>query len=200
MRKTILTMALLLLVAVTAGAQTAQQVLDKCVKAVSVDAGVSANFTMTSAQYGDAQGTIAIKGKKFHMTSNVSNMWFDGQTLWTYMAKNEEVNISTPTQQQLQSLNPYNFIGLYKQGYQSTMTTSASAFNVHLTSTNAAHKIKEAFLTIDKTSYQPREIKLLQGTKWTTCTVSGLKKTALADSEFRFNSSAYPDAEIIDLR
>ena len=173
MRKTILTMALLLLVAVTAGAQTAQQVLDKCVKAVSVDAGVSANFTMTSAQYGDAQGTIAIKGKKFHMTSNVSNMWFDGQTLWTYMAKNEEVNISTPTQQQLQSLNPYNFIGLYKQGYQSTMTTSASAFNVHLTSTNAAHKIKEAFLTIDKTSYQPREIKLLQGTKWTTFTVSG---------------------------
>ena len=116
------------------------------------------------------------------------------------MASNEEVNISTPTAQQLQSLNPYNFINLYKSGYSYTMTTSASTFNVHLTSTNAQHKITEGFITVDKSTYAPKEIKLLQGTKWTTFTISGLKAEKLDDSKFRFNSSAYPDAEIIDLR
>jgi outer membrane lipoprotein-sorting protein len=200
MKKLFFTMMAFVAMTTAALAQTAQQVLDKCAQTVSVATGVSASFTMNSAQYGNASGTIAIKGQKFHMVSDAATMWFDGQTLWTYMAENEEVNISTPTSQQLQTLNPYNFVNLYKQGYKSTMTTSGSAFNVHLTSTDASHKISEAFLTIDKTSYAPKEIKLLQGTKWTTFTISSLKKNPIADAEFRFDSSAYPNAELIDLR
>lgn len=181
-------------------AQTALSVLDKCAATVSAASGVTASFTMNSAQYGSASGTISIKGQKFHMQSSTSTMWFDGKTLWTYMKSNEEVNISTPTEQQLQSLNPYNFINLYKSGYSYSMTTSASSYNVHLTSTNAQHKITEGFITVDKTTYAPREIKLLQGTKWTTFTVSGMKAVSLADATFRFNAGDYPDAEIIDLR
>ena len=200
MKKIVLVITALLMLSATTFAQTALSVLDKCAATVAVKDGVSASFTMNSAQYGNASGTIAIKGQKFHMASNTTTMWFHGKTLWTYMASNEEVNISTPTAQQLQSLNPYNFINLYKSGYSYTMTTSASTFNVHLTSTNAQHKITEGFITVDKSTYAPKEIKLLQGTKWTTFTISGLKAEKLDDSKFRFNSSAYPDAEIIDLR
>ena len=200
MKKIVLVIPALLMLSATTFAQTALSVLDKCAATVAVKDGVSASFTMNSAQYGNASCTIAIKGQKFHMASNTTTMWFDGKTLWTYMASNEEVNISTPTAQQLQSLNPYNFINLYKSGYSYTMTTSASTFNVHLTSTNAQHKITEGFITVDKSTYAPKEIKLLQGTKWTTFTISGLKAEKLDDSKFRFNSSAYPDAEIIDLR
>ncbi|MBQ8095506.1 MAG: cell envelope biogenesis protein LolA [Prevotella sp.] len=181
-------------------AQTAKQVLDKCAATVSAASGVSAQFTMNSAQYGNASGTIAIKGQKFCMKSDKTSMWFDGTTLWTYVASNEEVNISKPTAQQLQTLNPYNFINLYKKGFSQTMTTSASDFNVHLTATDQQHKIREAFLTIDKKTYAPKEIKMLTGSKWTTFTISGLKTEKQADATFRFDSSAYPDAEIIDLR
>ena len=162
----------------TALAQTAQQVLDKCAALVSAPEGASANFTMTSAQYGNATGTISIKGQKFYMHSNVS----------------------TPTAQQLQTLNPYHFITLYQQGYTYTMTTSATAFTVHLTATDTQKKISEGFVTVDKTTYAPKEIKLLQGTKWTTFTVSGLKAERQDDAKFRFKSSDYPDAELIDLR
>ena len=200
MKKIVFAMTTMLLMGVSAYAQTVNSVLDKCAATVSSKKGVTANFTMQSAQYGNAVGTISLKGLKFYMLSNTTTMWFDGTTLWTYMASNEEVNISTPTAQQLQTLNPYNFIHLYKSGYTSTMTTSATAYQVHLTSTDAQHKIKEAFLTIDKTSYAPKEIKMLTGDKWTTFTISGLKKEALPDSKFRYNANAYPDAEIIDLR
>ena len=200
MKKIVFVMTTMLLLGVSSFAQTANTVLDKCAATVSSKKGVTANFTMQSAQYGNAVGTISLKGQKFYMLSNTTTMWFDGTTLWTYMASNEEVNISKPTTQQLQTLNPYNFINLYKSGYSSTMTTSGTNYQVHLTSTDEQHKIKEAFLTIDKTSYVPKEIKMLTGNKWTTFTISGLKKETLADSKFRYDPNLYPDAEIIDLR
>lgn len=200
MKKIVLSLVSLLLVSASASAQTAKQVLDKCAATISAKSGVTAKFTMNSAQYGNSSGTISLKGQKFYMQSSGTTMWFDGKTLWTYMASNEEVNVSTPTAQQLQTLNPYNFINLYKAGYSCTMSSTAKEHKVHLTSTNKQHKITEAFITVDKSSYTPKEIKMLMGAKWTTFTVSGMKSEKLDDSKFKFNSSAYPNAEIIDLR
>jgi len=181
-------------------AQTARQVLDKCAATVSAKDGVQAKFTMQSAQYGSASGTIAVKGRMFQASTTVSSMWFDGKTLWTYMAKNDEVNVTNPTEAQLQALNPYNFINLYKQGFKYTMTKTSADFKVHLTATDAKRKIRELFITVDQKSYQPKEVKMLQNQKWTTFTISDLKAQKLADSVFRFNSKDFPSAEVIDLR
>jgi hypothetical protein len=43
-------------------------------------------------------------------------------------------------------------------------------------------------------------VKLLQGKKWTIFDITDLKKQAIADSQFRFNSKDFPTAEVIDLR
>jgi outer membrane lipoprotein-sorting protein len=56
------------------------------------------------------------------------------------------------------------------------------------------------FITVDKATYHPMEVKLLQKQKWTTFTISNVKTTKLSDSEFRFNSKDFPSAEVIDLR
>lgn len=181
-------------------AQTARQVLDKCAATVSSKDGVQAKFSMQSAQYGSTSGTIAVKGRMFHASTPVSSMWFDGKTLWTYMSKNDEVNVTTPTESQLQALNPYNFINLYKQGFKYTMTKSSTAFNVHLTATDTKRNIRELFIVVDQKSYQPTEVKMLQKQKWTTFTISDLKAQTLSDSMFRFNSKDFPSAEVIDLR
>jgi len=184
----------------TATAQSAKQVLDKCAQTVSNKSGVKADFTMQSAQYGSARGTIAVKGRMFNASTAQATMWFDGKTLWTYMAKSDEVNVTTPTESQLQALNPYNFINLYKQGFKYTMTKSDKNYNVHLTATDQKRKIRELFIVVDKTSYQPTEVKMLQNSKWTTFTITNLKATKLADATFKFNSKDFPTAEIIDLR
>ena len=181
-------------------AQTAKQVLDKCAATVSDKNGVQASFSMESAQYRNVDGTIAVKGRMFKAQTDVATMWFDGKTQWTYMKNNDEVNVSNPTESQLQALNPYNFINMYKKGYRYTMTSSAQGYQVHLTATDAKRKVQEIFIVVDKNSYAPLEVKLLQGTKWTKFTISNLKKAKLADGEFRFNSKDYPTAEVIDLR
>lgn len=181
-------------------AQDAKAVLDKCAASISNKNGVQADFTMNSAQYGNSSGKISVKGRMFTATTSMATLWFDGKTLWTYMSNNDEVNVTTPSEAQLQVMNPYNFINMYKKGFKYTMTSSASSHVVHLTATNQKQKVREMFITVSKKTNAPTEVKMLQGTKWTTFTITNLKNMKLADSEFSFNSKDYPTAEVIDLR
>ena len=197
MKKIVLVMSLLLVCAVSFG-QTAKSVLDKAAATVSNKNGVKADFTMTGG-LGNVSGTISIKGRKFLATTPATTMWFDGKTMWTYMKKNDEVNVTTPNETQLQKINPYNFINLYKQGYNMTMNKSDNAYTVHLTA-QKADKIQELFITVDKKTYHPTQIKMLQGKKWTSFDISNLKAQTLSDAIFTFNSKDFPTAEVIDLR
>lgn len=198
MKKICFLIAATLLTAATY-AQTAKDVLDKAAAHITVKEGVKANFKMTGSM-GNTSGTILIKGRKFHATTPAATVWFDGKTQWTYVKNNDEVNVTNPTEAQLQAINPYNFINLYKKGYDCTLNKSGSAYVVHLVGTSASNHIKELFVTIDKQSYHPSQVKLLMGKKWTIFDITDLKKQAVADSQFRFNAKDFPKAEVIDLR
>ena len=126
-------------------------------------------------------------------------MWFDGKTQWTYVTKNDEVNISNPKDSELQMYNPYNFINIYKQGYKSTMRKNGNSYVVHLTADSSKKKIQELFITVtDK--YVPTQVKMLQGKKWTTFDITNFKQEKLSDADFSFNAKDFPTAEVIDLR
>ena len=180
-------------------AQSAKAVLDKAAATITAQSGVKANFKMTTAN-GSTSGTIAIKGKKFYATTPQAKVWFDGKTQWTYLKNNDEVNVSNPTEAQLQAINPYNFIHLYKRGYTYTMNTAGNDYVIHLMASSADRKIKELFISVNKKSYQPKQVKMLQGKKWTTFDINSIKKENIPDSQFRFNAKDFPKAEVIDLR
>ena len=188
-----------MLLSVDTYGQTAKSVLDKAAATVTVKEGVKANFKMTASN-GTTSGTLLLKGRKFHATTPVATIWFDGKTQWTYIKNNDEVNISNPTEAQLQAINPYNFINLYKKGYNATLNKSGKDYVVHLTATDKSKKIQELFVSVNKTSYHPTQVKLLQGKKWTVFDISDLKRQNIPDSQFQFNSKDFPNAEIIDLR
>lgn len=199
MKKSLLFLSILLFQTIFLQAQTAREVLEKCASVVSNKEGVKASFRMESARYGNASGVLYLKGNQFCAQTDMATMWFDGKTQWTYLKKNDEVTVTVPNETQQQSLNPYNFINLYKKGYKETMTTG-TAFSVHLTSIETSKKISEVFITIDKKSYAPSEVKVLQGQKWTTFYISNFEQAKLSDSIFCFNSKDYPTAEVIDMR
>lgn len=180
-------------------AQTAKSVLDKAAATITAQQGVKANFKMKTTT-GSTSGTIAIKGRKFYATTPQATVWFDGKTQWTYVKNNDEVNVSNPTETQLQAINPYNFINLYKRGYAYTMNSSGQDYVVHLTANSSDRKIKELFISVNKKTYQPKQIKMLQGKNWTTFDISSIKTEKMADNQFKFNSKDFPKAEIIDLR
>lgn len=198
MKKIVFAMTMLLATATTY-AQTATQVLDKAAQKLTAKSGVKADFKASTPQ-GSITGTIAVKGNKFMATTQHTKVWFDGKTQWTYLTRNDEVNVSNPKDSELQSLNPYNFINMYKKGYKSTMRKDGSSYIVHLTADSKAKKVQELFITVDTKSYTPTQVKMLQGTKWTTFDVKNLKQEKLSDGMFRFNAKDFPTAEVIDLR
>lgn len=189
---------LMLLIALASYGQSAKQVLDKTAGIISNKSGVTASFNISSQQYGKTSGTISIKGRKFHAETKEAKVWFDGKTQWTYVKQNDEVNVNTPTAADLQAINPYNFIYMYKQGYTATMTKNGQNFVVTLKAKGKS--IQEMVITISQKSYVPSQIRMLQNKQWTTIHVNGFKQANLAESTFRFNPKQYPNAEIIDLR
>ena len=198
--KRIISIITLALVCAVSYAQTARQVLDKAAETVSNKQGVTAKFTISGANIGNTSGTISVKGNKFHASTPLATIWFDGKTQWTYMKNNDEVNVSNPTEAQLQAINPYNFINLYRNGFSYTMTTKGANYEVHLTATNKKRSVQEMYITVNKSTYVPTNVKMRQSSGWTTIKISNFKATKLSDSMFRFNSKDYPHAEVIDLR
>lgn len=200
--KKIVVITTLMLLALVTNAQNATQarmVLDKTAKIVGNKNGASASFTI-SGKYGKSSGSIAIKANKFVAHTPEAIMWYDGKTQWTYMKNNEEVNVTNPDPSKQQSMNPYAFISLYKNGYKLGMKTIGSNYQVHMTSLNKNKPIKEFYILINKNSYKPSQVKMRQSNGWTTINIGSLQTKNLSDSMFRFNAKDYPQAEVIDLR
>ena len=193
-----ITMMLLLCVGVQA--ESAKSILDKAAATVSNPNGVQANFQMISKQYGSTSGSISIKGRKFHASTPQAIVWFDGKTQWTYMKNNDEVNVSNPTEAELQAINPYNFINIYKQGFKLSSKKVNNSYEVHLKATDKNRKIQEMYIIVDQQSYRPTHVKMYQNGKWSVLLISSLKSTSLNDGLFQFNAKDFPQAEIIDLR
>lgn len=179
-------------------AAQARKILDKTAAVIGRKGGATANFSI-SGKSGSTSGTIAVKGNKFSASTPQAKIWYDGKTQWTYMKSSDEVNISTPTEAQQQSMNPYKFINIYKNGFKMSMKNVSGGWQIHLYAINQKRTIKEMYITINK-SYRPVTIKMRQSGGWTTIKVSGFKQANLADTTFRFNAKDYPSAEIIDLR
>lgn len=200
MKKICLFLFTCLLISVDVFGITARQVLDKTSAVLSNKGGVSAHFTMNSGKYGTTSGNIAVKGRKFHATTPLATIWFDGRTQWTFMKRNNEVNVSNPGEGDLQAINPYNFINMYRRGYTLSMKTVGRSYQVHLKATDRRRQVQEMYITVSKSSYVPSQVKMRQGNRWSTINISGFKRSNLSDGLFRFNSREFPSAEVIDLR
>jgi outer membrane lipoprotein-sorting protein len=179
-------------------AQTAKEILDKAASVVNAKKGATADFVM-SGKYGNAAGTISIKGNKFVANTPQAKMWYDGKTQWTYMTSTEEVNVSTPTEAQQQTMNPYRFINLYNMGYAMTKKEVKNGFEVYLKATNPKRTITEMYITVNN-QFVPTNVKMKTAKGWTNINISNFRKTSLPDKAFRFNAKDYPKAEVIDLR
>lgn len=198
-RLSIIFMLLVLTVSISAqNATQARKILDKTASIIGRKGGAVANFSI-GGKYGNSSGTIAIKGNKFNAKTPQAIVWYDGKTQWTYMKKNQEVNVSTPTEAQQQSMNPYKFISIYKNGFKLGMKNVSEGWQIHLYATNQKRTIKEMYIVVGK-NYLPKTIRMRQSNGWTTIKVTNFKAKNLADTMFRFNAKDFPNAEVIDLR
>ena len=208
MKHTLLSILLVAAMAVVSSVQSmaqsntaqARAILDKTSKVIGHKSGVSASFTLNNPTTGNVSGTIAVKGGKFNARTPQAIVWFNGKTQWTYMKKNNEVNISTPTQAPQQMMNPYTFINVYKTGYKMSSAKAGASYEVHLVAQNQKRSIQEMYVTVNSKTYVPSRVKMKHNGRWYTVTISNFSAKKQPDSLFTFNSKDYPSAEVIDLR
>lgn len=213
MRKYIFSIWIALLTLPVFGQQQAQAkaVLDKTAAAFEKAAGVKATFTIQAFSQGrtlgTSSGTIQLKGDKFLLRTPEVITWFDGETQWSYLVESEEVNISLPTPEELQSMNPYALLYLYRKGFSYQMGASQTyhgkqTYEVVLTATNQKEPLLRMVLYVTKDTYQPVGIVAETRSKnkseiTVTDYQAGLKYT---DAMFAFDKKQYPRAAVIDLR
>lgn len=192
-------------VAVVASAQDARSLLQQAEKVLSEADGIEAQFAVRAAD-DTSEGTICLRGEKFVLQAEGVKTWFDGKTQWSYLATSNEVNVSEPTAEELQAIQPYAWLSLYKQGYQlkmghATHFQGKSIEEVVMTGTQRQDLLC-LVLYLDKQSHLPLRISMAQrGGAVTVVTIRSYQMgRQWPDSFFTFDSSRYPDAELIDLR
>lgn len=190
----------------TAQQTQAKTILDQTAAGLKNAGGIKATFQVSQGT-GNWQGTILLSGKKFKITTPQTTTWFNGKYLWTYVKENDEVNLNQPTDDELQSINPYNFIYTYANGYSCKMGSitrfqNQSVHEILLTATDRSNPYSQIRLIVSQAGKQPLQIKMLQGkNNWTTITLTAFAKNQkLPESVFSFNKKEAPHAEIIDLR
>ena len=197
----------ILLISVSASAQSnskAKALLDKTSAVIRNAGDIKADFS-ANATSGSMSGTVYIHKNMLHLASSDVKCWFDGKTLWTYRKSTNEVNITTPTAAEKQSINPYHFINIYKKGYTYTMRETTlrgkGAYEVTLSATSPANKLRKMVITIDKANYQPLAVNMQRAKSNTTIYITSCKtKQKFNANTFSFKRSDYPTAEIIELR
>jgi outer membrane lipoprotein-sorting protein len=199
MKKLFFTLLTLLLPhCLSAQTDKAKAVLDKVISTFTEEGGIQIDFE------GTEKGTIVMKGEKFYLHSGQIQSWYDGKTQWSYVADTEEVNISHPTPEELQGINPYFILVNYQENFESSykgMKTHEGKQVQEIVLAPKGNAHEQITLWISKTSH-PIYIKVENnGKPVSEIHVKNVRKQKeINDHVFRFNKSLYPNAEIIDLR
>ena len=201
MKRTYL-LVLILFLSVSLSAQKdkqAREILDKTANALQQAGGIRATVG------GTGNGTLLLKGNRFYLNSGGIQSWFDGTTQWSYLESSEEVNVSNPTPEELQTINPYALLSIYKNGYNYKYAGTKSrngkqGFEVILTPENK-QDITSITLFVSQT-YQPLYIKVEQSNKSANEIIVTSYQTnqPLDNATFKFDKKKFPNAEVIDLR
>ena len=197
-------MLLCLALPVLAQQEGARDILRRAADTFLREGGVYVSFSLRSSE-GLSSGTLRLKGEKFVLEAGGMTTWFDGHTQWTYLPSSDEVNISEPTDEELQTLNPYAWLYLYDREYdlQSLPAETSGQYKIEMSARSAGEQVERLVLWLDKSGLHPVRFSLtLAGNvEPTLITVRDYRtRQPYTDAMFVFDPGEYPTAEVIDLR
>ena len=200
--KKIFTLWMLALLPYCISAQTdakAAEVLDKALTQLAGNSGIRADFD------GTEKGFLLLKGEMFYLNNGNIESWYDGQTQWSYVADTEEVNISHPTPEELQGINPYHILMNYQKDFDYTYQGSHTRNGVkghEIVLTPKHSNNRELIRIFISQDHRPLAMKMEQnGQAISEINVTNYQTDLkLTKERFSFDRNLYPNAEIIDLR
>lgn len=152
---------------------------------------------------GTTTGTLKTAGSKFNLTTNFALMVFDGKTLNVFDKQNKELQISTPSSDEVSSIDPTAIISMFKEGYKiSEPEYSGDIAVVRLYPEDRASDVSMIMISINTKTNTPTTIK--------SCGKNGVDNIVeiikidvnqkFPESTFELNIDKYKNVQIIDLR
>ena len=214
MRSIIFSLSILFLSATLYAQSSAESkaILDKASQLFEQSEGVKLSFILApdSSDGGDfepQEGVAFIKRNKFKLDMPYSTTWFDGTTQWVLLKDANEVNISSPTAEDLVSISPLGLLNMYKTNYTlkspTTRTFNGNATTeIEMIPINKWQDFERLTIAIDKKTNSVVMVRFTtrDGSK-NKLTISNYNSNNKYTNDlFKFNKNNHPGVEIIDLR
>ena len=178
----------------------AEEILERAATAYQETACLSIAFG------GTYTGEMLLQGDCFRIDCAGVKSWFDGETLWSYVSRNDEVNVSTPTQDDLNAVHPYAWISRYKTDFQCKYVGKKTVGGkqgdeVMLIPRQSSSDIAKITLCLTADS-EPLHIGVFMANgEQQSMDITAVEVRRKQDiSSFRFDKALFPTAEVIDLR
>lgn len=193
----------------SAFAQDAMKVLDiaadRIQKAGNVQIEYKASIFSGAMETASTTGTMWLQESKIKLETDEVKTWYDGKTRWCYVPSANEVSIDEPTKKEMAAMNPYTFMNIYKKGFKMTVKETVlrgeAVYEVYLKARYAKMDVKEVYVDIRKSDYQPLCIRVREDKDWQRVSVLSFKgNLQLSDDFFAFPEKDYPDVLKNDMR
>ena len=191
----------------------AKDILDKASAAFSKAGGLSAAFAMNIKDVANginesSEGSIEIQGAKFHIIMPDNEIWFNGKTQWVLQKSWDEVNVSEPSEQEVQALNPGTIFTMYQKGCnykyigEKTDIKMRKVYEIELIPQDKKGDMSKIILQVGTTDLMPSMLHIYFANKVENIIHINKYQTnlTLTDTNFTFDKTKYPNTEIIDLR
>ncbi|MCE5206077.1 MAG: outer membrane lipoprotein carrier protein LolA [Porphyromonadaceae bacterium] len=191
---------------------TSKAIMDKAFAGFETSQGIQLFFKITSTDakgnaYEPQTGAAFIKGNRFKLEMESTDIWFDGETQWVYIKETNEVNISKPDGQELATVSPLALLGMYKNGYILKVPISKTingipVWQIEMIPATGNKNFKAVTAAISKKNNTVVQVILTTANHMKTqIDITRYNANHQFDNAmFRFDKTAHPGAEIIDLR
>ncbi len=181
---------------------SAQSSINKMIETIKKHPSIEIEFSVWD-NGNSISGSMSVAGKCFYLSTPDMKIWYDGKTQWSYAPSAGEVNVTTPTAEELAQSNPISILSnLNNRFTYRRLKAIAGQEKIELMPKKQSSDFASAVLILDSTTSLPKELTIKDSkSKTTTIKISNIKggKTTPAGA-FRFNSASYPDVEVVDLR
>ena len=201
--------SLLLISSLPLFADDAMKVLDiaadRIRKAGDIEIEYKASIFSGATEKASATGTMWLRENQMKLDAEGITTWYDGKTRWCYVPTSNEVNIDEPSKKEMAAMNPYTFMGIYKKGFKMTVKEKVlrgeAVYEVYLKARYAKMDVKEIYVDIRKSDYQPLCIRVRESNDWQRVSITNLKSNLKFENEFfTFPTNDYPNVLINDMR
>jgi len=192
----------------------AKEILEKVTKMTQSYSSIEAKFSFemnnTAAKIQEkSTGSIILKNKKYKL--NIPQLGLqvtcDGKTIWTYMVKSNEVNISNLDEQTDELMDPAKIFTIYERGFNykfsgESVDAGVPVYNIELTPQKATGEIQKILIMIDKQKMLIRGANMTgkDGNKYNVMVSQFITDGIYKDLDFVFDSTKYKGIEVVDMR